>query len=151
MVILEYSETNHNFVAWTPLGLVPAIHFQNRYFVIQKAFRRLQEAVKDCRAQVENGFISLVVQYGDRAEVWSQVADHVRVQTQPQPAPQLKPRSVSFRGQKASLTGSAKKRSQPVCFRGQQSDLIGDTHKPILLPETFFYRGQMVSGSLVRS
>lgn len=151
MVILEYTETNHDFVAYTPHGLMPAIHFQNRYFVIQKAFRRLQEAVKDCRAQVEDGFISLVVQYGDHVEVWSQVADHVRIQTQPQPAPQPQPRSLLFRGQKVSLTGAAKKRSQPVCFRGQQSDFIGDTHKPIPLPETFFYRGQTVSGSSVSS
>jgi hypothetical protein len=151
MVILEYTETHHNFVAYTPLGLVPAIHFQNRYFVIQKVFRELQEAVKDCRAQVENGFISLVVQYGDRVEVWSQVADHVRVQSQPQPAPQSKPRSFSFRGQKVSLTGTAEKRSQPVCYRGQQSGSSGDTHQPIPLPETCFYRGQMVPGSSVRS
>ncbi len=151
MVILEYTETNHDFVAYTPLGLVPALLFQNRYFVIQKTFQRLQEAVKDCREQVEKGFVSLVVQFSDHVEIWSQVADHVRVQSGVRPTPEAQSRFVSFRGQTTVLSGTARKQSPTISFRGQQSSWSSGSLDPVRLPESFFYRGHIVPGDSARS
>ncbi|MGY2977868.1 hypothetical protein [Thermostichus sp. OS-CIW-31] len=80
MVILDYASANHDYVAVTREGFWEAIRFQNHFYVFNRSFSRLQEAIDSCRYDMDRGsLISLVVVRPQGYEVWSQVGSDIPV------------------------------------------------------------------------
>ncbi|MEN9224645.1 MAG: hypothetical protein Q6M54_04150 [Thermostichus sp. DRC_bins_24] len=145
MVILDYRDADRGFWASTPQGLVEAIKFQNHFYAIRQLYKRSQDAVSACRADVENGFRCIVVEFNDHAEVWAQLLTTVPVQPKDQvpvgtpaaPKPQL-----TYRGQPLSKpSGNAAPVQKPLTYRGQKVAEPSADPTPIRLPDSLYFRG----------
>ncbi|HIK21291.1 MAG TPA: hypothetical protein IGR15_09580 [Synechococcus sp. M44_DOE_062] len=80
MVILDYASADHDHVAVTREGFWEAIRFQNHFYVLNRSFSRLQEAIDSCRYDMDRrSLISLVVVRPRSYEVWSQVGSDIPV------------------------------------------------------------------------
>jgi hypothetical protein len=55
MVILDYSDADSGFWASTPQGLVEVIKFQNHFYALRQVYKRAQDAISACRADIERG------------------------------------------------------------------------------------------------
>jgi hypothetical protein len=112
MVILDYSDAESGFWASTPQGLVEVIRFQNHFYARRQVCKCAQDAISACRADIERGFLSIVVQFEDHAEVWAQLSPGVPVQSQPEAAPTGNPAKpkLTYRGQPVS---EPSRKSQP--------------------------------------
>lgn len=80
MVILDYASADHDHVAVTREGFWEAIRFQDHFYVFNRGFSQLQEAIASCRYDMDHGsLISLVVVRPQGYEVWSQVGSDIPV------------------------------------------------------------------------
>ncbi len=149
MVILDYSDADSGFWASTPQGLVEAIKFQNHFYAIRQLYLRTQDAVAACRADVESGFRSIVVEFNDHAEVWAQLLTTVPVQPKEQTAvsmPTAAKPMLTYRGQPLSKpSGHAAPAQKPLTYRGQKVAEPSPDPAPIVLPDSLYFRGIKVS------
>ncbi|MCF2969765.1 hypothetical protein L1047_00955 [Synechococcus sp. Nb3U1] len=147
MVILDYSEADSGFWASTPQGLVEAIKFQNHFYAIRRLYKRTQDAVSACRADVESGFRSIVVEFNDHAEVWAQLLTTVPVQPKGQtqvaiPATDPAKPVLTYRGQPLSRpSGNAAPVQKPLTYRGQKIAEPSADPAPLVLPDSLYFRG----------
>ncbi|MFS8778625.1 hypothetical protein [Synechococcus sp. W70.1] len=128
MVILDYSDAESGFWASTPQGLVEVIRFQNHFYARRQVCKCAQDAISACRADIERGFLSIVVQFENHAEVWAQLSPGVPVQSQPEAAPTGNPA-------KPKLTY----RGQPVSEPSRNPSLA---RRP--LPDSLYFRGAKI-------
>ncbi len=150
MLILE-NTVEANFIAHTPHGCLRAFSFQGRFFILQRTFQHLQEAVRYCRQEVEQGFVSLIVDTKTAVEIWSQVAEHITVEPF-QPLPNCNstdltltsnPSKLYYRGCQINLTRTALPSVQQPTYRG--TPVLPLTTKNQGLPKAMFFRGQPIS------
>ncbi|MDX2270792.1 MAG: hypothetical protein NW237_02430 [Cyanobacteriota bacterium] len=142
MVILDYAEANHDFLVATPLGLLELIQFQSRFYAIRQAYRQLQEAIKTCRQDIENGFISIVVNCGDHAEVWAQIAPDLVIKPKSMPQQTATPvQGLSFRGRQVMIATETITAPQQIIYRGQHLQISPTKKVAGQLPDTLYYRG----------
>ncbi|MGF1576373.1 MAG: hypothetical protein ACFCU9_10615 [Cyanophyceae cyanobacterium] len=78
MVILDYEQSEHNYVASTLKGLQELLFFQGHFYRCDCRFQHLNDAVHSCQRDIDyRSVISIVVQHPDRSEVWIRIADEV--------------------------------------------------------------------------
>ncbi len=151
MVILDYSDADSGFWASTPQGLVEAIKFQNHFYAIRQLYKRTQDAVAACRADVESGFRSIVVEFNDHAEVWAQLLTTVPVQPKGQiqvDSPMVNPNKpvLTYRGQPLSKpAGNAAPVQKPLTYRGQKVAEPSPAQTSVALPDSLYFRGVKVN------
>lgn len=84
MVILDYTSADRDHVAVTREGFWEAIRFQGHFYVFNRSFSRLQDAIDSCRYDMDRGsLISIVVVRSQSYEVWSQVGSDIPVLPKP--------------------------------------------------------------------
>ncbi len=80
MVILDYTSTDHDHLAVTREGFWEAIRFQNHFYVFNRSFPHLKEAIDSCRHDMDYGsLVSMVVVRSHASEVWARVGSDIPV------------------------------------------------------------------------
>ena len=83
MVILDYEQSEHNYLASTLKGLQELLFFQGHFYRCDRKYQHLNDAIHSCRRDIDyRSVISIVVQHPDRSEVWVRIADEVLSITQ---------------------------------------------------------------------
>lgn len=89
MMILDYLSTDHSYLATTNEGEQELILFQVYFYIRNRKFQNLQDAIFSCRRDIDYGAaISIVVCHDDYNEVWLRLTWPVQqIVQKPWPAP----------------------------------------------------------------
>ncbi len=133
MVILEPNFVDFGYEAVTPKGSYEVARFQHLFYTFSRKFQDLKAAIESCRQEMDRqATTSLVIEYFDHAEIWTQV----------EPGATVKPKANL--DQQPNPTGDpGRSASQPLYFRGQP---VAEISSQVTGPKpAIYFRGQKVS------